>query len=368
MILTSLELLAFLIIASKLKLGVNMQNVSKTFLFFVSTLALFISVLTYATSAQISPIKPKIVGGEIATEGDWPWMSALVYTFNETTTTLSVDNINYDSQAFSGGVAGTATGVIVDCGIGDNQCDAATGNICLIERGDINFSVKVENCQAGGGIGAIIYNNEEGLFNGTLGDDFTGSIPALAITQADGVALIAIVGSTANLSVSEGVALAQSSTCGASFLGDKWLLTAAHCVDGVSAQQLKVNVGEYDLSNGAENAQSVERIYIHPNYEQDTELNNDIALIELTNSVNNEAVTLINLEQTSLLAMENSTATVTGWGGREGYAPDGGPTSDFPDVLHQVDLQLMTNDTCKVLWLNPILIYLAVIIHQKVLV
>lgn len=315
--------------------------------FAVFILTTSISVTTTAKTTELNLVKPKIVGGEVASEGDWPWMSALVYTYNDISTTLTVDNINYESQAFSGGVSGSITGAIVDCGIGNTQCDDATNKVCLIERGDIDFSVKVDNCQAGGGIGAIIFNNEAGYINGTLGDDFTGTIPVVGITQAEGTTLKDSIGSTANLTVAEGIALTQSSTCGASFLGDKWLLTAAHCVDGVSTEQLKVNVGEYDLSNGAANAKAVQRIYMHPDYQNDIELNNDIALIELIESVNNDAIKLVNIDITSLLAEENSSVTVIGWGGRQGYGVDGGSTSDFPDVLHQVKLQLMTNDICK---------------------
>ncbi len=309
--------------------------------------AILVSINITAKTTELTSVKPKIVGGEVATEGDWPWMSALVYTFNEISTSLTVNNISYESNAFSGGVSGSASGMTVDCGIGDAQCSDATGNICLIERGEINFSVKVENCQAGGGVGAIIYNNVDGLINGTLGDDFTGTIPVVAITQADGIILKNAIGTSASLHVAEESALVQSSTCGASFLGGKWLLTAAHCVEGVTASQLKVNVGEYDLSNGAENAQAVKRIYMHADYQLDFDFNNDIALIELVESANNEAITLLDLAQTSQLAIENSTVTVTGWGGREGYEAGGGPTSNFPDVLHQVNLQLMTNEECK---------------------
>ncbi|PHR84259.1 MAG: serine protease [Colwellia sp.] len=307
----------------------------------------FISDNSSAKSTELAPIQPRIVGGDVSPEGDWPWMSALVYTSNEISTTLTVDNTSYESQAFSGGITASATGNIVDCGIGDTQCSDATNKICLIERGgDIDFSVKVENCQAGGGVGAIIYNNKEGNINGTLGDDFTG-IPAIAITQMDGITLQKNIGASANLTVIEGIALAQSSTCGASFLGDKWLLTASHCVEGVSPQQLKVNVGEYDLSNGAENAKAVKRIYMHADYQLNVELDNDIALIELVDSVNNPAITLVDLAATEQFTKDNRTVTVVGWGGRQGYPATGGSTSSFPDKLHQVDLQLLTNNQCK---------------------
>lgn len=311
----------------------------------------FISGSSSAKSNELLPIKSKIVGGEVAAEGVWPWMSALVYTSNQISTTLTVDNTNYESQAFSGGVVGDVIANTVDCGIGDSQCLDATNKICLIERGgDVTFAEKVEKCQAGGGVGSIIYNNVEGAINGTLGEDFTGSIPVVSVTQADGATLQSNIGASASLSVIEGTATAQSLTCGASFLGGKWLLTAAHCVEDISPQKLKVNVGEYDLSNGAENAKAIKRIYMHANYQLDVELNNDIALIELVDSVTNPAITaitLVDLTTTAQLAIDNSEVTVVGWGGREGYDAGEGPTSNFPDILHQVDLQLLTNEECK---------------------
>lgn len=323
-----------------------MYNSFKSAIFIASLSALLSSSYSLAKSSELTPIKPKIVGGEVATEGDWPWMSALVYTYNEITTSLTVNNTNYATEAFNYSVTGSASGLTIDCGIGDSQCLEATDKICLIARGDIDFSVKVENCQAGGGVGAIIYNNVSGNINGTLGENFTGSIPVVAITQADGLILKNTIGAPAVVTVAEGGALTQASSCGASFLGGKWVLTAAHCVDGLTANQFKVNVGEYDLSNGANNAQTVARIYMHPDFDA-TLVNNDIALIELVDSVNNEAITLVDQEQTEQFALDNSTVTVVGWGGREGYEVGEGPTSNFPSTLHQVDLQLMTNDACK---------------------
>lgn len=324
-----------------------MQHYLKLVIIMAAFCVAFISDSSSAKSTELIPVKTKIVGGgEVASEGKWPWMSALVDTENELSTTLTVAETNYESQAFSGGVTGSAIGNTIDCGIGDSQCLDATAKVCLIERGDVNFSVKVENCQAGGGVGAIIYNNVEGPIRGTLGTNFTGTIPVVSITQADGVILQTNIGASANLTVIEGTATAQFSTCGASFLGGKWVLTAAHCVDDISPQQLKVNVGEYDLSNGAENAKAVKRIYTHPDYQLDVEFNNDIALIELVDSVDNPSITLVSLAESEQFIIDNSSVTVAGWGGRLGYDANGGPTSNFPYVLHEVDLQLLTNEQC----------------------
>ena len=344
------EFSGFLTITGKQQLEVKeMQHYLKLVIIITLFCIAFISNSSSAKSTELIPVKTKIVGGEVASEGKWPWMSALVDTENELSTTLTVDNTNYESQAFSGGVTGSAIGNTIDCGIGDSQCLDATEKICLIERGVTFFTEKVENCQAGGGIGAIIYNNVEGPIRGTLGVDFTGTIPVVSITKADGVILQTNIGASANLTVIEGIATAQFSTCGASFLGGKWVLTAAHCVDDISPQQLKVNVGEYDLSNGAENAKAVDRIYIHPDYQLDVEFNNDIALIELVDSVDDPAITaitLVSLAESERFIIDNSTVTVAGWGGRRGYDANGGPTSNFPYVLHEVDLQLLPNEQC----------------------
>ncbi|MFT4808787.1 MAG: secreted trypsin-like serine protease [Paraglaciecola sp.] len=291
----------------------------------------------------------RIVGGEEATQENWPWMTAYVFTFNELATSLSVNDVIYETRSFTFGVGGQASGEMITCGIGDAVCADATDNVCLIERGDVDFSAKADNCEAGGGIGVIIYNNEElGNISGTLGEEYTGTIPVVAITRENGLELLDQVGSIASLSVSETTELQQDTSCGASFLGDKWVLTAAHCVDSANASLFKMNVGEYDLSDGAEKAIDIANIYIHPLYDNEG-FNNDIALVELVSApVNAPApVQIADSALTNQYAIENSLATIAGWGGREGYAPNEGPTSDFPDILHKVDLRLSTNAQCR---------------------
>lgn len=289
----------------------------------------------------------RIVGGQSVQQGDYPFMSALVVVNSPVETAVSVNSQNFASNDFSFSPVGNATAELVSCGLGGEQCTGVENSICLIERGDFNFSVKALNCEQGGGIGVIIYNNVAGpIENGTLSSDFNGTIPIVAISQQDGQTIAQLQNATATISVTSLPGTVQNLTCGASFLGDKWVLTAAHCVDSVGAQFFKVNVGEYDLRDGVANAIDIRRIYSHPNY-VDQEFSNDVALLELIRSVDAPAIMLADEAMTVQLAIENAFVTSIGWGGRTGYAPNEGPTGNFPNILQEVDIQLLTNTQCR---------------------
>ncbi|NVK40313.1 MAG: S8 family serine peptidase [Oceanospirillaceae bacterium] len=97
---------------------------------------------------------------------------------------------DYDAIAMEGSPYGSLTGSLVDCGLGDSPCTGANKAVCLIERGTVTFAEKVLNCEAGGGIAAIIYNNEPGALSGTLGGEVT-FIPSVGVSDTDGAALAA---------------------------------------------------------------------------------------------------------------------------------------------------------------------------------
>lgn len=63
------------------------------------------------------------------------------------------------------------------------------GSIALIERGGITFEEKATRAAAAGALGAIIYNNADGEFGGTLMRQ--ASIPAAAISREDGLEMLA---------------------------------------------------------------------------------------------------------------------------------------------------------------------------------
>jgi aminopeptidase YwaD len=92
---------------------------------------------------------------------------------------------------FDGSAAGTLTARVVPAGIGrPDQFPAGTsGNIALIERGELLFGEKVANAIAAGAKGVIIYNNAPGIFLGQLGNSV--NIPVVSISQEEGKDLVA---------------------------------------------------------------------------------------------------------------------------------------------------------------------------------
>lgn len=84
----------------------------------------------------------------------------------------------------------TVSGEIVYCGLGkaeDFLGKDLSGKIALIQRGEINFSEKVDNALKAKAIGVIIFNNQEGLIAGGL--PVAVSVPVLMIEQVVGETL-----------------------------------------------------------------------------------------------------------------------------------------------------------------------------------
>ncbi len=115
--------------------------------------------------------------------------------------TLLVDAIAYDPGGMEGSPTVTASAPLGDFGLGDAVNSALAGKVCLIARGTVDFATKVSNCQASGGVGAVIYNNVAGGFGGTLGTTVT-TIPSVTASAAEGAAMKSQLGQTANVSVS----------------------------------------------------------------------------------------------------------------------------------------------------------------------
>ncbi|WP_255375283.1 trypsin-like serine protease [Saccharomonospora sp. CUA-673] len=128
---------------------------------------------------------------------------------------------------------------------------------------------------------------------------------------------------------------AEGHFCGASLIRSDWLVTAAHCVDGVPADTLTARVGSADRAEGGEVAQPAE-VVVHPSYTSPGSTG-DVALVRLAQPVQAEPVDIA-------AAAEPGTETrLLGWG--RTCAPEG-CGDESPRTLQQLDTRVVADERC----------------------
>ncbi|XP_012528116.1 chymotrypsin-2-like [Monomorium pharaonis] len=130
--------------------------------------------------------------------------------------------------------------------------------------------------------------------------------------------------------------------CGGSILNDYYVITAAHCVDGRNAKDIKVVAGTINLTQ-PKSEHNVVRIIIHEEYNAKNSWINDIALLKTDRSF--EKFERVLLPPKGYVVKPNDIAVMSGWG----RLWEGGPTTV---KLQRVNILIADQIYCKYIYNN----------------
>ncbi|KAJ5495337.1 trypsin-like cysteine/serine peptidase domain-containing protein [Penicillium diatomitis] len=106
----------------------------------------------------------------------------------------------------------------------------------------------------------------------------------------------------------------SSHRCGGSIIDKNHILTAAHCVDGLTAQRLRIRAGSLDRNSGGQFVK-VSKVIAHAGYDAKS-IANDMAILRLASSLTfGSRVAAVKLpSSTDDTPQVGTRCSVTGWG------------------------------------------------------
>ncbi|KAM6219658.1 transmembrane protease serine 9 [Rhynchocyon petersi] len=134
--------------------------------------------------------------------------------------------------------------------------------------------------------------------------------------------------------------------CGATVVGDRWLLSAAHCFNHTKVEQVRAHLGTASLVGvgGSPVKVGLRRAVLHPLYHSGT-LDFDVAVLELARPLLfNKYVQPVCLPLAIQKFPVGRKCMISGWGNTQ----EGNATK--PDILQRASVSIIDQNTCSILY------------------